>query len=259
MDRAERRRQARQDEQKLASGIDLTSPDREPVASLTRHLHGLFEKAKQTGGIEAPVRYLHSQITATAGKLKDIKIACAKGCSHCCHSWVSVTAPEVLYVARAVRKRGAMAADRVASTHAVTGLLNFTARQQQPIACPQLVDNACSIYEDRPTICRFTASGDAAACERAYWQLSGEDIPRPRLYLMGRNIYAVALAGALRRAGLPFVAYEFNTALACALAMPDPERAWLSGQDIFADVPRDPVDVFTTPAVQAMYNHTFAD
>jgi len=258
MDRAERRRQARQDEQKLASGIDLTSPDREPVASLTRHLHGLFEKARQTASIEAPVRYLHSQITTTAGKLKDIKIACAKGCSHCCHSWVSVTAPEVLYVARAVRSRGVSAMAQVASTHATTGQLDFTARQQQPIACPQLVEDACSIYQHRPTICRFTASADADACQRAYWQLTGEDIPRPCLYLMGRNIYAVALAGALRRAGLPFYAYEFNAALACALALPDPERAWLSGQDIFADVPRDPVDVFTTPAVQALYDHTFA-
>jgi len=258
MDRAERRRQAKQDEQTLVRGIDLASTDREPMAALTRHLHVLFEKAKQTGGIEAPVQYLHTQISTTTRRLADIPVACGKGCAHCCHSWVSVTAPEVLYVARALRKRGRHAVARVSATDAVTGPLDFIARQRQPVACPQLVDNACSVYSDRPTVCRFTASADASACERAYMEISGEDLPRPRLYLMGRNIYAIALAGALRRAGLPFFAYEFNAALACALSTPEPERTWLAGQDIFATIPRDPVDVFETPAVQAMYEHTFA-
>ena len=44
-----------------------------------------------------------------------------------------------------------------------------------------------------------------------------------------------------------------------ALARPDAEAAWLAGEDVFADIPRDPgSDPFTLPSNVRLYDEAFA-
>jgi hypothetical protein len=69
----------------------------------------------------------------------------------------------------------------------------------------------------------------------------------------------MALTVALKGAALPYAYYELNAALACALSRDDAEAAWLSGEDIFANVQRDPSDVFAHPQAAMIYSMAFGE
>jgi hypothetical protein len=105
----------------------------------------------------------------------------------------------------------------------------------------------------------MAVSSDAEICARSYRNVTNEDIPTPILYLMGRGAYSMAFGCALRRAGLPVHAYEFNAGLARALERADAEGAWLAGEDIFSDVRRDPGDIFLDRRARMMYGLAFQD
>jgi hypothetical protein len=47
----------------------------------------------------------------------------------------------------------------------------------------------------------------------------------------------VALIAALRAADLPTEAHELSGALDVALTVPDAERRWLAGEDVFRNLP----------------------
>jgi len=258
MNRDERRRRAKDDEKLLARGIDPELNTPEPTAAMARQLHALFEHAKRDKNIDPPVRYLHSRIDATVDGIKRIPVACKKGCSHCCHIWVSATVPEVLFVAKALRRKGnAAVADKIKTAHLITKGFDFIARGQHPHPCALLENDVCSVYASRPRACRFAASADAAICARSYINLTSEDIPTPVLSVVGRNAYAIALTIALKHAQLPYHLYEFNAALARAIERDDAEREWLAGEDVFSDVRRDPNDVFSNSPAYLMYSHAF--
>jgi hypothetical protein len=119
--------------------------------------------------------------------------------------------------------------------------LGFEERVKRPTPCPLLRDDLCLVYAARPATCRTAVSRDVAACERAFRLGSeNEEIPTPTFYIEMRAGYSLALAGALRRAGFPAAAYEYNAALNAALGAPDAEAAWLAGEDIFAGIACDP-------------------
>jgi Fe-S-cluster containining protein len=250
-------RRVQQDTLRVLPGIDPESTDPERVAALARLLHGMLIEAKTTGDIDPAVTLYHATITATVRGLSDIAIACTKGCSHCCHTWVSVYIPEALFIAKIIRRKGEAAIDQVRRGHQLTKDYDFDARDHHPIACPLLEQDLCSIYENRPMTCRMAASADAGVCGRTYHHLTNEDIPMPAMFMLGRTAYAVAMASGLRKANLPHYAYEFNAALTRALATEDAERRWLSGEDLFADIHRDPTDQFTNPPAQQLYEYAF--
>jgi len=196
---------------------------------MARQLHALLEGARKKGNIDAPVRFLHMKVEATLEATRALPIACKKGCSHCCHSWVSAPAPEVLYIAK--RVRGMPQRARVADAFAAARNQDVIARKRNAVACPMFEQDICRLYELRPMACRFAASADAAMCLRVFRQASAEAIPSPSRNLRGRGAYQIALAAALKAAALPPAYYEFNAALARALSREDAETAWLSGED----------------------------
>lgn len=258
MNRADRKRQAKLDEKLLQRGIDSASQDAEPIAAMARQLHGLLEGARDKNNIDAPVRFLHAKVEATLEATRALPIACKKGCSYCCHSWVSAPAPEVLYVAKRLRAH-LLQRERVAAAHAATAQQDTLARKRNPVPCPLLEQDICSLYELRPMACRFAASADAGICLRVFRQASAEAIPSPVRNLRGRGAYQIALAVALKGAGLPHAYYELNAALTCALSREDAEAAWLSGEDIFAGVKRDPSDIFAHPQAAMIYSMAFGE
>ena len=77
------------------------------------------------------------------------------------------------------------------------------------------------------------------------------------MYLVGRAAYQMVMAAGLHRTGLPYHAYEFNAALARALETDQAEQRWLAGEDIFADIHRDPQDALSDPQAQLLYRHAF--
>jgi hypothetical protein len=257
MNRAERKQQAKEDEKTLAQGLDPLSQDPGPLAAMARQIYALLERAKRDRNIDPPVKFLYAKADASLQRLKDIRVACRKGCAHCCHTWVSASAPEVLFVAKTLRRRAGTLAENVRAANALTKGYSFSVRALHPTPCPMLKDDACSIYDSRPMTCRFAASPDAYICARVLRELSRETVPVPLNYLRGRGGYELSIVMALNQAGLPHYYYEFNAALTRALEQDDAERAWLGGEDVFADIRRDPHDVFQDCPVPQMVKLAF--
>jgi Fe-S-cluster containining protein len=258
MNRAERRRQTKDDERRLKDGIDPESSNPGPTAAMARHMHALFETAKGEKDIDPPVRFLQAKVEATRQAMKDTQVACVKGCAHCCHVWVSTTIPEVLFIAKLIRRQAdGTVIEKVRGAHQNTRAYDFATRERHPSPCPMLQQDICSIYESRPVACRFAVSANAMICQRAFRQLSGESIPTPLRYLKARGVYGIATVIALKHAQLPHHYYEFNAALTRALERDDAEGAWLSGEDVFFDVRRDPNDVAGEHTSRQLYKHAF--
>src|SRR5262245_4528617 len=137
MNRAERRRQAKADEQKTHDGIDPEVNDPSPIVAMARQMHMLFEKAKKRGSVDAPMEFFYEKVSATLAA-KPIQVACARGCSHCCNGWVSASAPEILYMASHVRARGASMVERVMAANAVTQSYSKEERPKHPNPCAML-------------------------------------------------------------------------------------------------------------------------
>jgi hypothetical protein len=259
MNRAERRRKSKDDERQLRSGIDAVSSDPSGTAAMTRLLSDLLEDAKEDRDIDRAVRFLHSKVDATLGQLRGQRVDCKKGCAHCCRVWVSATVPEVLFIAKSLRRANdTIAAQRIAAAHRVTGPHDFASRQRLHQQCPLLADDLCSVYDTRPVSCRFWASTNVMACLRVFRQASGETVPTPMSHLKGRGAYEIALSLALKHVGLPHYYYELNAALSRALERADAETAWLAGEDVFFDVRRDPHDVTTDAVSRQLYRFAFA-
>lgn len=240
MDRAERRRREKADERFVARGIDVARRDLQQVASLMRLVHREVLKAHASGTVEQVFTLLYGNLAKTARQAPNDLVACGRACSHCCMMWVSATAPEVFHLARAVR-RSKRDVPAILTKCGATAGLDFDERATFIAPCPvHAEDGGCSAYASRPMACRTAASSDADVCRRGYLELSGENIPTPFFFMAQRTGYYMALRGAFLQAGLRLETYELNEALSIALTVPDAERRWLAGEDIFAGVLRDP-------------------
>ena len=102
------------------------------------------------------------------------KIHCKQGCSWCCHEPLQVHILDAIGVAAAGQAP-----------------LDYTLETRERLAlkkifkpCPMLVEGQCSVYEQRPVICRAYHSTDVAACQRVVEsQDGGRQIPMDlRLY-----------------------------------------------------------------------------
>jgi len=236
------RRQEKEDEAALRGGIDpqAATAGPAPVVAMARRLHAQFRQAKVAHSVDGAIRYLYEKIEATIHGLRDVPIACGKGCSHCCVIAVTVSAPEALYLGKLVAAMGAEAIARVRAANEVTQAFDLTERDRHPHDCPMLENHSCTIYAHRPKACRQAASTDAEACRRSNREMTNEPVPSPSGYIGSRAAYATALHAALAELALPNSSYEFNAALVRVLDTPDAERRWLAGEDIFEGVLQEP-------------------
>ena len=249
MTRQQRRTQEREDEKLLKGGLSLRR-DFAPLVAQTRTLLRILQR---TGN---PQRASDAAAAALAGfdlSLQNNRpkaVACRRGCSYCCHAFVTATAAEAFLIARHLRDRGgtsaAAALRRVVEADHRTRGMTPDERSRRPGPCPMLRDDLCTVYEVRPSSCRGMASGSLEACIRVYEEHSEEEIPVPAANAILRTAYQGALRAALKLAGLPFEAYDLNGALRVALEQPDAEARWLAGEDVMTDVGVDtsPVPTF---------------
>jgi Fe-S-cluster containining protein len=149
--------------------------------------------------------------------------ACRAGCDFCCRVPLGVQAHEVFLAAdrvlrtfspeeiAGVRDRAKAHYDRVQAA----GSDGYHALMQP---CPLLRDRKCSIYGDRPEICRSHHSRDAAVCE-AYLADQTVDLESAYIPPIRRRLFAVMLGNdeAFSAAGFDDRAYDFGCALHEAL------------------------------------------
>jgi len=153
--------------------------------------------------------------------------ACRKGCSYCCHHRVSAPAQEVLTLAERIEslpasRRAAVIenvsrnAQRVESMDAATAL-------RTPLPCALLGENnACSVYDDRPSKCREYHSLSLSACETSFSRpddLSSK-VPLSTPLLVASTAHALGFRKVLEERGVDTMHYELHTALREALSDP---------------------------------------
>jgi hypothetical protein len=261
MDPAQYQRQLVQDRAHVASGLNVRIPDGRQVAALMRVLRDLVDVAKAQHSVTPLMAFFQDNIEkADKAFLSDIPVACHRGCAHCCRIWVDASPVEILYVAKSF---SGAARDQATETFrdavSVTGGMSSAERGKLVYPCPNLKDGVCSIYDVRPTVCRSLVSMDASVCARVFYLLSDEEIvsPAPNI-LLGRG-YRLALAGALKHAGLAHTQVELNSSLDIAFSNPQAEQQWLEGEDPFAAADKAPEDdVMADENYRMIYETAFA-
>ncbi|MCR9255357.1 MAG: YkgJ family cysteine cluster protein [Alphaproteobacteria bacterium] len=167
-------------------------------------------------------------------------LACAAGCTHCCHLPVVTDAITVMAVAdkvkswpKAARKK---LMDRLRERERKRGSMSETARRHHRAPCPMLVDGKCSVYEERPLICRSFNSFDAKRCERHF--LGGghpEGIDVYRIPYMVGEVFTEGATEGFEKAGLnpKDVSLDFAKALLIVLEAEDPAERFFDGEAMF--------------------------
>lgn len=101
------------------------------------------------------------------------QVTCKRGCSHCCYKLTLIGIPEGLLIAENIKDKEIPALQEAAE-RVSEGMIDDGEWFSRQIACPFLKDNECSIYEYRPSCCRYQFSiDDPDKCRSDY---DGENI-----------------------------------------------------------------------------------
>ena len=242
--RQQERALAKQGQSAISTGLAV-APQKADVIAVAFVLARTLRDASDPGRASRAAALMHELSVASTKKTPGTaRLACAKGCGYCCHTWVAATVPEIVLLADtirsgAVRDPRAIAGiiERSQRTIGLTPDQRFGAR----LPCPLLVDNSCSLYRERPAVCRQATSLDLAACiEEFEGKGRGEEMPVSAVYLAHTRNSRVPLTAALRSVGLPARTYELSAGLTRALEQPDAEARWLAAADPFAGVAMGP-------------------
>ena len=250
MDRGKRRQLLKEDQAFIGKPFAMDSRSVRAVQANTRHLALMLLDTKLKHRASRAATFAAEILDATMAKKTEGVVACAKGCYYCCKTYVSVTIPEILRVADAVRGKEEKTA-RVNRAAEDSALIPQLERETRRVVCPILEDKACSEYAPRPLVCRAVLSKSLEACLKIFEENSGEMVPFADNTTDIRGYVVIMMQAALRLSGLPHVHYEMNQALAIAVANPDAEDRWLKGDNLFAAVPVDGHDL-TRSALSAM-------
>jgi hypothetical protein len=171
------------------------------------------------------------EITANAPRL-----GCKSGCAWCCHQSVEVTIPEAILIAGelgdpADPRRQSMldSADRFRGRSLIE---RYRARSP----CALLVDNRCSVYANRPLMCRGMMAPDASACHASHLAaLSGDDLPVEifavaQYFILGDQ---AGMRGILKDMGLQYDLVDMTQAVAAILRDPGIVDRWLAREPAF--------------------------
>ena len=179
-----------------------------------------------------------------ARRAEGAAIACAPGCTFCCHQRVGVYAHEAIALLshlRALPSR-ARAADIEARVLANARAIDGMTVEQHRVAnlpCALLVDGRCSAYETRPLACARYHSLSRARCEHAFEHPEDTGTPRnARPALAELQTFGDALddatEAALEEAGLSTTKGELHQLLRALLEDPSLVERWSAGEDIAA-------------------------
>jgi hypothetical protein len=168
------------------------------------------------------------------------RIACARGCAMCCHLRVMATPAEILGLAAYLEdtlaggELSALAA-RVAAAAQRLRALPPERILSTNIACPLLVDGACSAYPARPLNCRAYHSLDVEACRASFEHPGDMSLTHPQSALVSRVNEGVqqGFIDAMRGVAVDTRQYELVTALDEALGDPDAASRFERGETVF--------------------------
>lgn len=226
----------------LSTGLPL-QPKSSEIMAVAQAIKAKLDEDGNTrrAGEAAELAQTLAETSLAARPPTQQRIACTRGCSYCCHTFVAITPPEAFRLAAAVRrsKAAGLAPDAVRERARPLIGVSPEARIGGKLACPLLVEGACSVYTFRPLVCRQATSLNVAVCidEFEGRNLSAR-IPISGVHIQHASNAHITLLGAMRASGFATDALELAAALDIALAEPEAEARWLQGEDVFKDVPR---------------------
>ncbi|MBL8644927.1 MAG: hypothetical protein JNK21_13415 [Rhodospirillaceae bacterium] len=249
---AQRREILKEDEAWVGKAFNVQANPR-AIQANTRYLTMLL--------LDTALPHRASQAASFAEQLLDTimsehtgpPIACAKGCSHCCTTYVSATIPEILNLANSVR-RTILRRERVMAAAVQCGATPQVQREARRVICPILENHACSEYAHRPVSCRYLLSKSLEVCVKMLQRNEPAEFQFADNVVAMRSFVIIMMKTALHLCGLPGQHYELNQALAVAMATEDAEARWLAGEPVFAAVPVDSNDQDTSP-LKGMVHH----
>jgi hypothetical protein len=206
----------------------------------------LTRTGAESGGAAMAAKAWRVFEASLAGEAARPAYACSRGCDHCCHGSVSVTAPEALAIALQLMKPGAEAVRAAFMARAPRTMgLGPAERFGRKIPCALLESGLCSVYVVRPLACRRVVSFAVALCIEELNGVPGDmAVPGPPVaHAVGIQI---AMLAALAASGRPPVLYELSAAVARLIGGADLDARWAAGEDVFAGVPLDPI---TEPSI----------
>ncbi len=210
--------------------------EREASASALSHRNATSALTAAEHALTRGERITHRHLSVLEAA---VPIACQKGCHWCCHLKVSVTAPEVFWIAAYLRREAppsqlSAVSERAARLAQDPRIFSSDAKAEAHIPCPLLSDRgACSVHAVRPLTCRGYTSTDAEVCRRMLDDDSElVTVNEP----LARELAAVSLGllAGIGAAGLQGELLELTAALHIALAEPDALPRWLAGEPVFA-------------------------
>ena len=173
-------------------------------------------------------------------RVRPSSVVCREGCSWCCYQYVSVTPPEALTLAAWLTER-CTPEEREAwivqiRERAVQAQSKSVGRYRlAKIPCAFLQDGRCTVYDQRPLLCRGYFSDNVTKCETAYKTPlkfgAGVDVP-----LIPYGMAQLILGGleeGLTQAGVQSASYELHQAVLTALTTPNAAERWAQGEHIF--------------------------
>lgn len=145
--------------------------ERFPIAtqSAERKLQGLLLDRRKVEGLllgaararegRQKARWMHQAASAWAASIEGVA-ACRMGCAHCCRIPVGILTSEAKLLAaasgRKFREPGREASISVGQAAALEGMFQGPDESKYDgVPCPFLVEGSCSVYEQRPMICRL--------------------------------------------------------------------------------------------------------
>ena len=134
-------------------------------AETTQNVLRLLDVAVRAPTRKKAVMWLH-RASDVAHSAYGPHSACHSGCSHCCHIPVTVSATEAAFIGRAIGRT-----PLPLSEHVPVEIDGY----QSP--CPLLVENKCTAYQWRPSVCRthMNMDRDELLCRL----VDGQAIPVP--------------------------------------------------------------------------------
>ncbi|HEX4892311.1 MAG TPA: hypothetical protein VFV47_03430 [Hyphomicrobiaceae bacterium] len=237
--RQETRAQLKLGRSLLTAGLP-TSPRREEILATARLVGAKLAESDNPRRASEAARLAHDlaerSLAANPGRLA---IACRRGCQYCCYNFVGILPAEAFLIADALKTRacGTLTPEMVLALGEPLEGLGPNERIGRKLACPLLVDGACSAYRVRPLVCRQATSLRLDDCiDEFEGRNIGGRIEISSVHLAHASNAHVVLLAALRAADLPDTAYELASALRIALTVPNAEKRWLQGEDLFASL-----------------------
>jgi Fe-S-cluster containining protein len=216
----------------------LRQQDEAIAARVRADVASALEPERTLAAVIAAAERAHAALDEAGQRVIDrhaLTIACAAGCSYCCHVHADATVPEILAIARHLHatwsepSRRALH-HRLALHVARVEHLSDDERWAAKIPCALLDDaGRCSIHAARPLRCRAFNASDVEPCREAF---HGDNEPAPAQIPRLDRAHDAAEAGydaALIDAGLSAAAHRLETGLLVALDDPGAGARWLAG------------------------------